>query len=172
MTYQKELTYWSIVSIVLNNKLCYILFLSFLWFVQNMTNILFFDCLELLTSNDVTKQCLKSRLCSVRVSCVKFPMKTKIPSEVLPHLSFLQWILCISSQYCIFVEKMPRYIVIVYSQSFPKEICLRLVTFVILEILQNWFMCTSYCAVIITKNLFIRIHSLAPKFLLMYRSTD
>ena len=124
---------------------------------------IFWDFLALLTSNDVTKQCLKSRLCSVRVSCVKFPMKTKIPSEVLPHRSFLQ---------CIFVEKMPRYIVIVYSQSFPKEICLRLVTFVILEILQNWFMCTSYCAVIITKNLFIRIHSLAPKFLLMYRSTD
>ena len=88
----------------------------------------FLDCIALLTSNDVTKQLLKSRLCSVRVSCVKFPMKTKIPSEVLQHRSFLQ---------CIFVEKMPRYIVIVYSQSFPKEICLRLVTFVILEMLQN-----------------------------------
>ena len=76
MTYQKELTYWSIVSIVLNNKLCYTLFMSFLWFVQNMpsiTNVKWcnkalkvdYVQLEFLVSNFQRKQKYHQKCCHI-----------------------------------------------------------------------------------------------------------
>lgn len=85
----------------------------------------FFDCLVLLiTSKDVTKQCLKSSLCSVRVSRqISNENKNTISSVTTSFISSLHF-MYILSQYSIFVKKMLRYIFIVSSQSFPKEICL------------------------------------------------